>query len=799
MLVPVSRAAAAMYNSSAASPGRPLSIVFNITVGCATPGVVMVESFTVSPDMRTTERLMVTTTVLMTLLGAALFFLGVSGRLSGRGRGHSAATRIFFRASFALFLPFMSYMFSQAKSKGNQPRAQLILLWMLIAELLRKKVYAMVAPAGPAFTRGVARYSSFDAVEEAASMAWIGYLVYAYVHDGVKPFFIILWIFSVAKMCKRAICIHLAKRSFDLAKNAALVSGYMAQLVRARRQVFSDNNQYALGANIMRTCNYLVMGESRLEREVTPHGFEICDQEMKNILSDDSPDEDQVVQSKTELIRVCNIWDLADNDHIFRYNQSSRRKLEHICLALALFKLLRRKVEKFHMAEAETTQARDLVLGGLLALEDGRDEAADAERAFEVVELELRFLDEYYQAIIPLALPNPGLFIANFVFSIVFILLYCITVLLVTGNGHIFKVLGSLFKGLIDLSIDMVVQYKCFSHQMSFLFNMVCSSSDLIVTFLLTLTLLAVEAYEFVQYLLSDWFIASLLCNYARKQQPVRKQLVKGTLWAKHRSRPVIKVHQVTMLKLHQLHPRRVWMLVSHLLKRRLVGLPDAIVVVDAKMAIVRVLKDVLTPNHGRRFSNGIAALGRHGFTHLEWACDDKLGGAGTVTMVWHIATTLFETRDRQKHPLPPYGQAALTLSRYCAYLVAYEPGLLPDDVAWTEKVYKDIKEELNTFFKNCFTTTQRRKRLMMLCPTLTEKEEKSSMAKGIKLGKQLENGASGGGNAMREDEKGRRRAQALANGGEFITHIWAMLTHAGVQVPKDHQEDQAPTSGHPV
>ena len=43
---------------------------------------------------------------------------------------------------------------------------------MLLVELLRKKVYAMVAPTTDAFARGVGRYSFFDAVEEAARMAW---------------------------------------------------------------------------------------------------------------------------------------------------------------------------------------------------------------------------------------------------------------------------------------------------------------------------------------------------------------------------------------------------------------------------------------------------------------------------------------------------------------------------------------------------------------------------------------------------------------------------------------------------
>ena len=157
----------------------------------------------------------------------------------------------------------------------------------------------------------------------------------------------------------------------------------------------------------MRACNYVVMGESQVQRDVTTHGFEICEKEMNNILATDEGKEE------SQMVRVCNIWVLGESDAIFRHNKSRRRKLEGICLALALFKLLRRKMERFHMAEAETPQARNLVLHGLLAL-DGGGEEADAERAFEVVELELRFLDEYYQAIIPLALPKTGLFIANF-------------------------------------------------------------------------------------------------------------------------------------------------------------------------------------------------------------------------------------------------------------------------------------------------------------------------------------------------------------------------------------------------
>ncbi|CAD6257041.1 unnamed protein product [Miscanthus lutarioriparius] len=803
------------YSRAAAAGGGAPDYNFTITTfplllnktGCTTPAATLVANFTVSSDLRSTERLMVTTSVLMTMLGAALFVLCILARLSGRHRGHSTATRIFFRASFALFLPLMSYMYSQARSKDAPARADLILLWMLLVELLRKKVYAMVAPEGDAFARGVGRYSFFDAVEEAARMVWIGYLIYSNEqHDRgavLNSFFVILWIFSVAKLCKRATCIELAKRSFDLAKNASLVSGYMAHLVRARQQHLVGQHQEQ-DIPVLRTCNYVVMGESQLDREEAPCGFRLP--EIDNILARqrDHRHDDVLVETvevavtaTTKLVRVCDVWQLAESDPVFRYHERRKHRLQDTCLGLALFKLLRRRMEGHAMVEACTEQARDLVRYGIL-------EELGAERAFDVVEQELTFLDEYYQAIIPLALPNPKLFAANFAFSILFILFYCVAVLLVTGNGHIFHVLASLFRGLVALSADMVLQYRCFVHQASFLIAMVLSSSDLIITFLLTFTLFTVETYEFVQYLLSDWHLASVLCNYATKpalrKRPGVRKAVKAALWIKKRSRPVIKMHQFTLLKFHQLHPRRVWVLLSRLLKRRLVGLPDVAVTTEAKKAIVEVLKLVLdraVDGQGGQFSNGREAL--------EWACDEA-GGAATVILVWHLATTLLEARDdTEEHPLPPAGEAAVTLSRYCAYLVAYEPGLLPDDQSWTEKAYRGIRAEIDGFFRGCLTTTKRRDRLMAAGFHRGGLGESTAMEKGVMLAKELERATVSCSSAHAGHERVWEmllqlwaellvfvarapsggvdaHALALANGGEFITHIWAILTHAGLR-----------------
>ncbi|TVU46751.1 hypothetical protein EJB05_06308, partial [Eragrostis curvula] len=158
-------------------------------------------------------------------------------------------------------------------------------------------------------------------------------------------------------------------------------------------------------------------------------------------------------------------------------------------------------------------------------------------------------------------------------------------------------------------------------------------------------------------------------------------------------------------------------------------------------------------------------------------------------------------------------------LSRYCAYLVAYEPGLLLDNRAWMEKAYNDITADLDGFFGSYCTTAHRRDRLMTTGfhrdgDVLSR--ESTVLEKGVMLAKELDCAA---GNAtapnVRHNEavwevllelwaellvfaarapsgKAEAHALALANGGEFITHIWAILIHAGVRPrrPSHHHDD---------
>lgn len=316
------------------------------------------------------------------------------------------------------------------------------------------------------------------------------------------------------------------------------------------------------------------------------------------------------------------------------------------------------------------------------------------------------------------------------------------------------------------------------------------------MSLLLFLTFLLMEAWGFVVYVLSDWFLVSLLCQYAAKPKWQSSRCVRrafgALLWVKRVGRPRtgVRFNQVCVLDLRR---HTLWVMVSKVLQHRFLGMPSVPVPREVKRAVYASLR-ARNGEHRPTLSNGVAVLHRRGCTQLLWACESS--SITEVILVWHIATSLFEMKNSASaSTAPPSAEetVATTLSKYCAYLVACAPELLPEDQEGSERAYKAVKRDL----RDALSKERRRSR--------SERLERV-----MRMG-----GARGGGEHGRRagDAAGRgvrrRRgtgvqvllaelwaeliiyvapsdnieghAEALAQGGEFITLLWALSTHTGI------------------
>ena len=89
---------------------------------------------------------------------------------------------------------------------------------------------------------------------------------------------------------------------------------------------------------------------------------------------------------------------------------------------------------------------------------------------------------------------------------------------------------------------------------------------------------------------------------------------------------------------------------------------------------------------------NGRSALKAPRYHDLLPFCDCE--SVAEVILTWHITTSILEVE------LPPpsgnnNNQVATSLSMYCAYLVAFQPELLPENQDSVERVFKATKLEL--------------------------------------------------------------------------------------------------------
>ncbi|XP_025805711.1 uncharacterized protein LOC112884523 [Panicum hallii] len=760
------------------------------------------------------EATMVFTSVVMFLLAALFFNLNLFSRFSDVSAILNPTVRLFLSSSLSLFLPVMSYLFSEAKNEGAAVaaasyqqlggtelslRARTILMWMLLVELLRRKVEAILVSVGAQ----AASYSS--TIDRASRIAWLGYLVfYSLSSTGKKAIYGTLWVLAAAKLLQRIAISELLKRSFAYGKNADQLSWYMAQIVKQeQQQAVGLGAGEEEGAELLNKCRYAVMGEEELEMKVSPmEGYHL---ELK----------DDVV------VTVGHIW-RADMGDLLHQGPSLKR----LCLSFALYKLLRRRIEDHPITDEETSSCRSLIFRGLrMELLRQSSESQDlkstvvAAALFQVFYEEIQFLCEYYHSVLPVVLSNPFFFLANYILFPVVVWAFCLLTFILCGNGDVAYAYHSITTDNYIISTGTRKVLGCLMRGVARHPDVLFTAVDLAVTMLLLLTFLYEQVWELLVFILSNWLTVSLLCEYAAKRRwrdsRVRAGLIRRILWVRNKmSRPNLCFKQASVLGFG----RRLPAMALRLPKKKAVP-------IEVKESIMGYLVAHINdgPDADAPLSNGWSTLQLEKHSQFRSqpevakACKSK--SVAEVVLTWHIATSLLEVKyplqqeEKKKKKKTPVGArrtVATTLSGYAAYLVASAPELLPDSTEGTKRVYSDITDELKDVLGGCWRyhasgQITRFDKLVGIAQGLPEEETTTVVRKGAKLGNKLMEMASKGRGAEEQvwelladlwteltvylapsagELHVKAHKEALALGGEFITVLWALCTHTGVTRP---------------
>nr|CAD1819122.1 unnamed protein product [Ananas comosus var. bracteatus] len=528
----------------------------------------------------------------------------------------------------------------------------------------------------------------------------------------------------------------------------------------------------------MEGYKYLVIGE---EQQAEP----------------EPPSYEPKLRNDAAVTTVEDVW--RCNGKLFK--GSSRGRYRDMCLSFALFKLIKRRfvgptidqlLEKFKLSENDVlilyvfnrfdgypqvedeSKSRALVRDGLLSEDD------DGKRAFEVIKSELGFLRDLFHTKYPVA-SNPWILICNFV---------------------LFATIA------MALWIAMTVDRK--------------TNAEHPITKVLVSLLILAEMWEFISYLFSDWGKVILICKYVKNCGPAFDRyhvdkILRVILWRNLSCRSLYeKLEQFSLLnslKSCCTCSRCCYLLACRLpgtsrkLNQRLRKEKPIRLKAEVKKAIFLSLKKLLA-SESVVLTNGITTLAELGHDkQLGWACGvgdhahaDEHTHMHTI-MIWHIATAFCEMKLPPKNKkgeglcreIESRAAVAISLSKYCAYLVVFAPQFLPIHSHSSKIMFKQMFDEACTA---CSGRICRKITYDNMVKIKFKDSDATIISKGVKLGKQLMN-------LVKEDAKrwellerfwaelilflapsehAMAHASKLEEGGEFITQLWALLYHARVE-----------------
>jgi hypothetical protein len=546
-------------------------------------------------------------------------------------------------------------------------------------------------------------------------------------------------------------------------------------------------------------------------------------------------------RQKSSLVTLDKIW--GCNRHLLCPANNQGNDPKDLCLAFALSRLLRCRLEDVPLQEEIFCINRKLVKSKIL-------EEKNIDRAFRVIELQLSFVNDYFNTRYPMVFCN------GFFSLLLNLLLSAVT-----------------FGVVCWLAVDIRKVYKPPQNDRARVvhgFNV-----DMIITWVFMFFMMFKEIWEMVSYLVSDWTRLLLVCRYAqRKEESIRNRRMESTISSFFRSRITKKqwhghIDQYVFLESYDDRPR-FWN-VLHKISTGLtpkkedgatlgsaIDLPECVKSAVLKKLCATLEKlsspdtvhepDTPNKNHGD-LPKVITSLYEADSDRMKlygWACFD-LPTCSHVILVWHIATSLCEMKLAQVHgvdiskhgymasflscvtsfcPSKPYlidvdektkekkkvneklpdklqemYITANSLSRYCAYLLVTKPDLIPDTFYIPKMVLEEtVTRARDNILKDCDSLQSRYDELMKEAERATHDDDgdkEDILRLGAVLAKKLiDQGPeecwdilSGVWTDLLVHIAPTWNAEAhlhcLESRGEFITYIWALLWHCGIEKSK--------------
>ncbi|KAK3432889.1 hypothetical protein EUGRSUZ_D00397 [Eucalyptus grandis] len=582
------------------------------------------------------------------------------------------------------------------------------------------------------------------------------WMIASYVTQSGKIFCTaFLFIILFMKVDERARALMFASNS-NMQKDSQLVVDYMSP---EHDGSVSSNEDPAT----MYGCKYLVRVPNEA-KVLSLCSTEICWQKEAPWQVGKPPNYRQCMKMTDEVITVDKVWKCEGR---LLSVKDPKNRLKDLCLSFSLFKFICLRFTGYSLPQEARDELRRRIEHILF-------EGNDHVRVFRLIEIELAFLFDLFYTKYPVNL-NPCRAVFKFI-------------------------LLALLVAAALLSLYLAISFHTiwgWPHDDQF---------AVLVTILLMMSTLVVEFVQFGIMIFSEWAKVAYICKYVQSKRLQSSrcagkliEIMCGVWLLKPWGR---QLRQYSLLKSYSYSP---WKCTHNKLTTVYLDLKrngqKQIAPANLSAQVTKAIAESLRNNRTSNLEMGKSLRLNNLFEKLSWAFD--LETTTQVILVWHIATTFCEHEAPPRDPLSPENKDIATkLSQYLAYLVAFAPRLLPDHACRTEYIFDcTVREARKLFQGSSLSMGDKIQKLKVV----GSQQGKDIMDQGARLGTQLVKENVDVWKVLADfwaemmlyvapSNDVAAHAKYLTMGGEFVTHVWVLVSHMDItRGPRDGEQHNDP------